>query len=174
VTYEQGNQAATHLRRVFVEGPAPPSAFEQWALQNLPPEAGGPQEMLFDDGVTNLERFAFGLNLAEPAVGFQALEPAEPPEEDISGFEYAVYTYDVNEAATVSGLNVMPQVSSDEENWANIVNISDPEYGMPAPIVGRDGQTVTLKYPLGEQPLFFRLAVSDTFEGVPVETGNRP
>lgn len=167
VTYERGNQGATYLRRVFVQGVRPPSAFEQWALENdLPTDLGGPQDSLFEDGVTNLERFAFGLDPTEPQVDFQPLNPADPLTESINGSDYVVYTYNVNERARNSGLNVMPQVSIDQENWTNIVTIRDPWYGLVAPIVDREGQTLTVKYPQAEHPLYFRLAVSDTYEGV--------
>lgn len=168
VTYNSGVSRVTNPRRVFVVGPPPASAFEEWAIENLPEDLRGPDDMLFDDGITNIERFAFGLSLTEPLYNFQPLQPAEPFIENINGTDYVVYTYQVNEAARISGLNIMPQVSPDGLNWTNIINIDDPAFGTPQ-FVSRDGDTVTLKYPSSDDQLFFRVAVSDTYKGVSLQ-----
>ena len=165
VAYTSGVQRATHLRRVFVKGPPPPSAFELWAAENLPEDMQGPDDTLFDDGITNIERFAFGLDLTEPTYNFQPLQPAEPFIENIGGVDCVVYTYEVDESARLAELNIMPQVSGDQQQWTNIVNIDDPSYDTPQ-FVSRDGNTVTLKYPSADETLFFRISVSDTFEGI--------
>ena len=165
VSYASGEQRATHLRRVFIEGPPPPSAFESWAAENLPEDIQGPDDTLFDDGITNIERFAFGLDLTEPTYDFQPLQPAEPFVENIEGVDYVVYTYEVSDAARLAGLNIMPQISSDQQHWTNAVNIDDPSYGTPQ-FVSREGNTVTLKYPSADETLFFRICVFDTFEGI--------
>ncbi len=164
VTFESGLQKATHLRRVFVRGSQPPSAYELWAMESLPDDPNGPFCALFDDGVTNLERFAFGLSLTEPLPDFQPLQPANPFIESIQGADYVCYTYEVNEAASPSGLSIMPQVSEDQEYWFNITNTDDPDVAV-GPIVLRVGSTVTVKYPQSDDPLFFRIQVSDTYEG---------
>ncbi len=168
VSYNSNIQRATDLRRVFVKGPPAMSAFESWAIENLPEGLRDPDDMLFDDGVSNIERFAFGLSLTEPVYDFQPLTPAEPATESIDGTDYVVYTYQVSEAALNSGLNIMPQVSSDGLNWENVVNVDDPAYGLPQ-FLSRDGDIVTFKYPDSGNQLFFRIEISDTFEGLSLQ-----
>jgi len=165
VSFESRLQKATHLRRVFVRGPRPPSAYEHWAMGILPDDPNGPLDTLFDDGVTNLERFAFGLSLTEPLSDFQPLQPTDPLIENIQGTDYVCYTYETSEVASQSGLNIMPQVSTDEEYWFNVTNIDDPSVDN-GPIVLREDNIVTVKYPQSVDPLYFRVNVSDTYEGV--------
>ncbi|NDV62889.1 hypothetical protein G0Q06_10540 [Puniceicoccales bacterium CK1056] len=160
-----GKQRATHLNRVFVKGPRPLSAFESWAVDNLPEGFRGPQVHLFDDGVTNLERFAHGLGLEKLPKGFQVIQFAESGFEKIDDTDYVVFSYPVGEEARTSGLNIMPQVSTDGQDWSDFVNIDDPAFGLPH-VVTREGTVVTAKYPLAENPLFFRIALTDTFEGL--------
>ena len=165
VEYNAGDYR-THLNRVFVKGPKPMSAFESWAADNLPEGFHGPLDKLFDDGVTNLERFAHGLALTEFPHDFNVLQMAEPVLELIDGADYVVLSYPVGQEARTSGMNIMPQVSTDGQNWTNLVNIDDPAFGLPQ-MVTREGNVVTAKYPQAEDPLFFRITLSDTFEGVP-------
>jgi hypothetical protein len=112
---------------------------------NLPDGLRDPNGLLFDDGITNLERFAFGLSLTQPTYDFQPLKPADPPTETIDGKQYVVYTYDVNEAAVVSGLNIVPQVSHDQQTWTDVVNIIDP-LAAQRQFVSRQGNRITLKH----------------------------
>jgi hypothetical protein len=165
VSYTSGVRHATHLKRVFVRGPHPLSAFEWWAVENLPEGLQGPDDMLFDDGVTNIERFAFGLGVSGPVYDFNPLQPAEPLTQIIDGMVYTVYTYHVSEEARISGLNIMPQISSDGLNWFDIVNIDDPARG-PRQYVSRSGNTVTFKCRTSGQSYLFRIKISDTLEGV--------
>lgn len=165
VTYESGVQKATHLRRVFVRGPRPASAFEQWASTHLPDANEGPLGMLFEGGVTHIERFAFGLGLDEYPGGFDPIQPADPPIENIEGTDYAVYTYEVNEAAVAAGLNIMPQVSADGEHWANVVHIDDPDYAGTPTMLLCVANTVTVKVPQRSTALQMRIRLSDTYEG---------
>lgn len=165
VLYNSGIQRVTSLKRIYVEGPPPVSAFESWAIENLPDDLQDPDDMLFDDGVTNIERFAFDLGVSGSVYGFNPLQPAEPLIQEIDGMIYTVYTYRVSEEARNSGLNIMPQVSSDGLNWFDIVNINDPAHG-PRQYVSRSGDTVTFKFRTSGQSYLFRIKISDTFEGV--------
>ena len=151
-----------------MQAPRPLSAFEQWALANLPEDLRRPQDELFDDGISNLERFAFGLNATDPVMDFQPLQSADPPTEQIAGVDYGVYSYMINEAALEAGLNITPQVSRDDVLWENIVNITDPDYETLGPILCREGDVVTFKYPLWDSAdtYSFRIAISDTYEGM--------
>lgn len=168
VTEPGGDQHATHLRRVFVKGPRPPSTFERWAQTHLPEDQSGPLDQLFDDGITNIKRFAFDLGTTEAFPGFESLQPADPPTETLSDVDYAVFSYRINQAAVAAGLNVMPQVASDGEPWENIVNVTDPDYENPAPILFREGDIVTFRYPFSNalETYRFRIAISDTYEGL--------
>ncbi len=165
ITYSDGSQRVTPLRRVFVKGPPAPSAFESWAAAHLPEGQRDPNGLLFDDNITNLERFAFGLSVTQPTYDFQPLQPADPATETLDGKEYVVYAYDVNAAAVTAGLNIMPQVSHDQQSWTDVVSLTDP-LAAPLQFVTRQANRIMLKYPVGPEPLFFRMHLSDTFEGL--------
>lgn len=65
VTRTNGTAVATPIRRVFVKGPAAPSAYDTWSQTSLPAGRRGRIQTGYDDGVPNLVRFAFGLGSSQ-------------------------------------------------------------------------------------------------------------
>ncbi len=156
VTMVDGSQRATHLRRVFVKGDNPPSAFAMWASTELPPGGNAPGGVLFSDGVTNLERFAFGLG-TEPQIDRSRLPAVNL---DHSGSQpVLVYQYQINEAAVEAGMNMMPEFSLDLSTWTSMAHESllNPDI-----TIEKTDDQITIRWPAGGPQLFLRNAFSDT------------
>ncbi|HEX8373420.1 MAG TPA: hypothetical protein VF585_11605 [Chthoniobacterales bacterium] len=157
VTMSDGSKKATPLRRVFVKGPKPASAFQRWAATNLPAVQAGPNDVLFGDGITNLMRFAFSLGTARD---FPKENLPVASIETIDGANYLQWTYQIDEAAIAAGLNVMPETSADLSAWRRTAGVD----GLTNPLAHRVGNVVTVRLPTAASAGFVRMKISDTSE----------
>ncbi len=156
VTLADESKRATHLRRVFVKGNNPPSAFTAWASSELPPENISPSGVLFSDGLTNLTRFAFGLGTG-PHVDRSRLPSARL---DTSGsIPMLVYEYRIDEAAIAAGFNMMPQVSADLTIWTSVAYQALLDSNI---IVEKADDQITIRLPVSDQRIFIRNVLGDT------------
>ena len=158
VTLTDGSQRATHLRRVFVKGVNPPSAFTAWASANLPAGSDAADQILFHDGITNLKRFAFGLG-TDPEIDRSRLPAVHL---DLSGPDpMLVFQYQISEAAIESGINIMPEISNDLTTWTPVVHEALLNSAIS---IERTADQITIQVPAGDQRLFIRNGFSDTFQ----------
>ena len=152
-----GSLRATHLRRVFVEGPARSTPYEKWALETLPPDLRDPDETLHQDGISNLMRFAFDLGI-EPEPSLENL-PRHVGKELIDGVPFHLFTYAPSAEALQGGVNFQPVLSKNLTDWTRLLNPQPPEQQA---FIRRKGEKFTVAIP-GNQSGFLSIMVDDRF-----------
>lgn len=155
VSMTDGSKKTTPVRRVFVKGPKPATAFERWAATNLPASQAGPDDILFGDGITNLTRFAFGLGVTQD-VPASRLPTAFV--DTIDDRRRLTLTFRVDPAAVAAGLNVMPETSVDLSDWDRAARVDT----LIDPLASREGELITVQVSSDAAAEFSRVTISDT------------
>ncbi len=117
--------------------------FDTWAATNLPAGLRERESIPFADGITNLERWAFGILPADRSG--TGTQPAVVREDPAGGVRI---TYRIGADAEDSGLAISEQWSTDLTDWS-----LPPPQGM---VRERSGEEVVLTIPTPATRLFFR------------------
>jgi hypothetical protein len=124
------------------------TTYTQWST-NLPTGQRDPLSTPFNDGIRNIERFVFGLELA-PGASERNL-PRIVGKTTYDGHDYMLIQYTLG--VGVSLTNAIPQYSQDLAQWSNLAlgtNASGDQ-------VWHAGRDFTVMMPLDRQSEFFRL-----------------
>lgn len=149
VTGLDGRTTATPIRRVFVRGTLAQPEYDTWAIANLPAGRRERTDAAFDDGVSNLVRYAFGLPNSR-----RGGQPVAPGTEEIGGVRYQKFSYTIADDARAADIRVLPLLSED------LLTFKKPRE-IAGTIVRRADNRVDVLVPDSYSKLFLKLSIDD-------------